>query len=64
MRFGLEPRIHKILDLTHDVVPIAQVMEQTGCPRPVLDQLTRAGIFYIEKDKILNLAIRTEPPSI
>jgi len=50
------------VDMTHDVTPIDKVMQQTGCPRVVIDQLAKASILYVEGDKVLNLAIRIKPP--
>ena len=63
MRFGLPPALQSIVDMTHDVVPIAKVMEQVGCPRSAIDQLAKAGILYIEGDKVLNLSIRVKLPA-
>ena len=63
MRYGLQPALQKVVDLTHDVTPIDKVVEQTGCPRTVIDQLAKANILYIEGDKVLNLAIRIKPPT-
>ncbi len=62
MRYGLPPALQKIVDLTHNVTPIDQVIQQAGCPRSVIDQLAKAGILYAEGDKVLNLAIRVKPP--
>ncbi len=62
MRFGLAPALQRIVDETHDVVPIAKVMQAASCPRAVIDQLAKAGILYIEGEKVLNLAIRVKPP--
>ena len=63
MRYGLQPALQKIVDLTHDVTPIEKLMEQTGCPRTIIDQLAKANILYVEGDKVLNLAIRVKPPT-
>jgi len=62
MRYGLAPALQRIVDLTHDVVPVSRVMEQAACPRGVIDQLAKANILYIEGDKVLNLSIRLKPP--
>jgi hypothetical protein len=62
MRFGLPPALQRIVDLTHDIVPVAKVMELVGCPRSVIDRLTKVGILYVEGDKVLNLSIRIRPP--
>ena len=62
MRYGLPPALQRIVDMTHDIVPIEKVMKEVGCPRSVIDQLAKAGILYIEGDKVLNLSIRINPP--
>lgn len=64
MRYGLKPPLQKIVDLTHAIVPIDKLMGETGCPRTVIDQLAKASILYIEGDKVLNLAIRIQPPDL
>jgi ribosomal peptide maturation radical SAM protein 1 len=62
MRYGLAPALQKVVDLSHDITPIDKLMTETGCPRTVIDQLTKANILYIEGDKVINLAIRIKPP--
>jgi hypothetical protein len=63
MRYGLAPELMKIVEMTHDVTPMERVISEAVCTRSTLDQLAKAGILYIEGDKVLNLAVRTKPPA-
>jgi ribosomal peptide maturation radical SAM protein 1 len=62
MRYGLPPALQNIVDLTHDITPIDRLLAETGCPRTVIDQLVKANVLFVEGDKVLNLAIRVQPP--
>jgi hypothetical protein len=58
MNYGNNPVLFKILELTHDVAPIAQVIEQARCQSATIEQLVKANILFVEGNKVLNLAVR------
>ena len=61
-RFHQHPTLDAILEHTHDIVPVARVIEAVGCPPAVITGLVRQGILYVEGNRVLNLAVRTRPP--
>jgi ribosomal peptide maturation radical SAM protein 1 len=60
--YTMTDQLERVLDQTHEIAPIARVLEKSGCDRAFLAELLRNGIIYIEDDKILNLAVRAAPP--
>ncbi len=54
------PVAQAILDRTHEIISVAKLMAETGCSAGVLDRMVHDGILYIENQKALNLAVRTE----
>jgi ribosomal peptide maturation radical SAM protein 1 len=60
-QYGKNALLERIIDLTHEVVPIEFVTREANCGRGQLDQLVKANILYVEGDKVLNLAVRTHP---
>jgi ribosomal peptide maturation radical SAM protein 1 len=58
MNYGKNPVLFKIIELTHDIAPIAQVVDLARCHSATIEQLAKANILYIEGGKVLNLAIR------
>lgn len=62
IRYGLDPNLMKIVELTHDVTPVERVLTEAKTHRSILEQLTKVGILYMEGDKVLNLSIRIKPP--
>lgn len=58
-RFQMSPVLARILEQTHEVVPVARVLEHAGCSESVLAELEDHGIVRREGDKVLNLALRT-----
>jgi hypothetical protein len=62
-RFLPGPTLDAIVANTHDIVHVPWLLERVGCERSLLEELARQGIVYIEGNKVLNLAVRSEPPS-
>jgi ribosomal peptide maturation radical SAM protein 1 len=62
LRYTLTEQLERVLACTHEVAPIARVLQQTGCDRAFLAELLRNGIVHIEDDRVLNLAVRAKPP--
>jgi magnesium-protoporphyrin IX monomethyl ester (oxidative) cyclase len=59
LRYPLDSVIAGILETTHEVTSISHVLTVTRCPRPLLVELERHGILFIEGESVLNLAVRT-----
>jgi hypothetical protein len=63
LRFTMTEKLARVLECTHEIAPIARVLQQAGCDRAFLAELLRNGIIHIEDDKVVNLAVRAKPPS-
>jgi aryl carrier-like protein len=63
-RYTMSTELERVLECTHQIVPITRVLEHAGCDRTFLGELLRNGIIHIEDDKVLNLAVRTNPPEV
>jgi ribosomal peptide maturation radical SAM protein 1 len=63
LRFTMTEQLARVLECTHEIAPVARVLQQAGCDRAFLAELLRNGIIHIEDDKVLNLAVRAKPPS-
>jgi ribosomal peptide maturation radical SAM protein 1 len=61
-RFELKPVLKRVLDCTHDVVPVSRVLERADCSRALLDKMVAHGLLFIEDEMALNLAVRTQVP--
>ncbi len=61
-RFQPSSVLDRILEVSHDIVSVARVAAHARCERRLLDQLAREGVLYLEGDRLINLAVRTEPP--
>lgn len=57
------PGLDRILECTHRPAPLHRVLEHSRCDEKVLVRLTEDGVLFMEAGKVLNLAIRTEPPA-
>jgi ribosomal peptide maturation radical SAM protein 1 len=64
LQYPMSADLERVLECTHEVAPISRVLAHAGRDRAFLAELLRHGIIYIEDDKVLNLAVRTEPPDI
>jgi hypothetical protein len=58
--YGRSPMLERVIDATHDIRPIDKVAAEVGCDRSVLEKLAKGNVLYIEGDKVINLAIRTD----
>lgn len=58
-RFQIEGVFSRVLDCTHQVAAVDQVIAQSGCNRASLTTLAENGILYLEGSWVLNLAVRT-----
>lgn len=58
-RFDMNPTLEKILERTHQITPVAAVLDHARCSEAVLAQLQAHGIIYREGNKVLNLTVRT-----
>ncbi len=61
-RFELTAGLARLLELTHQVAPVARVVERAGCHPRVIDQLVTAGILHVEGARVINLAVRCPRP--
>lgn len=61
-RFELTAGLARLLELTHQIAPVARVVEQAGCRPRVIDQLVAAGILHQEGARVVNLAVRCPRP--
>lgn len=56
------PGLDRILECTHQPALLERVLEHSRCDPKVLARLTEDGVLFMEAGKVLNLAIRMEPP--
>jgi ribosomal peptide maturation radical SAM protein 1 len=49
----------RVVECTHEVTPVARVLEQARCNSALLTQMVQHGILYVEGGQALNLAVRT-----
>ena len=63
-QYSRSPILEKIIDLTHEIVTVEHVLNAAQCGIGQLEQLVKANILYREGDKVLNLTVRTHPPSL
>jgi hypothetical protein len=61
-RFNLEGPLGRIIECTHDIVPVRRVLAHARCTRSVLEQLAAHGLLFIEGDRAVNLTVRTQVP--
>lgn len=61
-RFELSAGLARLLELTHQVAPVARVVEQAGCHPRVIDKLVAAGILLVEGARVVNLVVRRPRP--
>jgi ribosomal peptide maturation radical SAM protein 1 len=61
-RFRLTDAMARVLDGTHEVAPIARVVEQARCSVSLVKQMEQHGLVYVEGDRVLNLTARTRLP--
>jgi hypothetical protein len=54
--------VRRVMDCTHDIVPIRRVVEQTRCELSLLREMARLGLVFIEGNRVVNLAVRTQLP--
>lgn len=59
-QFAPHPVLDAVIAATHDVTAVARVIEQTHCGMGVLRQMQQLGLLFIEQDKVINLAVRTQ----
>jgi ribosomal peptide maturation radical SAM protein 1 len=57
--YGRNPLLERIIEATNDITPIEAVTQAADCNRSVIEQLVKSNILYVEKDKVINLVIRT-----
>ena len=57
--YGRNPGLEQIIQATHDIRSIDQVIAEVGCSRGVIEKLAKGRVLYIEGDKVINLAVRT-----
>ncbi|HOU94771.1 MAG TPA: hypothetical protein PLU22_27160, partial [Polyangiaceae bacterium] len=61
-RFELSAGLARVLELTHQVTPVARVVEQAGCHPRVIDKLVAAGVLLVEGARVVNLVVRRPRP--
>jgi ribosomal peptide maturation radical SAM protein 1 len=61
-RFRTDGMLGRVIDCTHEIAPIPQVLAQAGCDRAFLDQMVERGLLCIEDNRVLNLAVRVQLP--
>jgi ribosomal peptide maturation radical SAM protein 1 len=59
LQYRMTPLLAKVIEATHEVVSFERVMAYAGCTREELDRLVKVNILYAEREKIINLAVRT-----
>jgi len=59
-RYESNPMLGAILELTHEIVSLPLLLEQTGCDREAIEQLEHEGILYVEHNRVLNLTARID----
>jgi ribosomal peptide maturation radical SAM protein 1 len=61
-RFHMNDTMARVLECTHQVAPIARVLEHARCTRAVLEQMAAHDLVYLEGNRVLNLTTRTALP--
>lgn len=56
--FPSSPVFDAVLDLTHEIVGMQDLLAATRAPRALITAMQEAGILFIERDRVLNLAVR------
>jgi ribosomal peptide maturation radical SAM protein 1 len=59
-QFARQPVLDAVIAATHDVTSVARVIEQTRCGMGVLRQMQQLGLVFIEQERVINLAVRTQ----
>jgi ribosomal peptide maturation radical SAM protein 1 len=59
-KFDPHPVLDAVIAATHQVATVESVLRKTRCRREFLQQMQRLGLVYIEQDRIINLAVRTD----
>lgn len=57
-QFRPDKLLDRVLECTHEIAPVARVQEHARCKRSALENMAKAGILYLEGEKVINLAVR------
>lgn len=52
------PIFDAVLELSHQIVGLEELLAATRAPRALITAMQEAGILFIERDRVLNLAVR------
>lgn len=58
-RYSSSALLHAVLDLTHEITTLRDLMSATGARRPLLQGMEDEGLLYVERERVVNLAVRT-----
>ncbi len=52
------PVFDAVLELSHEIVGLGDLLAATRAPRALITAMQEAGILFVERDRVLNLAVR------